>query len=91
MSTAAVLLAAAVTVAPLAPLAAALLADVCLHYQERPPAEREEELRRKRNLCFAMISELQRPRCVGLPCDYVHHSQRQAIIQTRYRDTVQGN
>lgn len=45
MSAAAVLLAAAVKVAP---LAAALLEDMCLHCQGRPPAERGDNKR----FCF---------------------------------------
>lgn len=50
VSTDAVLLAAAVKVAP---LAAALLEDTCLHYQGRPPAIRKE----KERLCFAALIE----------------------------------
>jgi hypothetical protein len=50
VSTAAVLLAAAVQ---LAPLAAALLDDKCLHYQGRPPAIRKE----KKRLRFAAFIE----------------------------------
>ncbi len=49
-SAAAALLAAAVQ---LAPLAAALLEDMCLHCQGRPPAVREE----KKRLCFAALIE----------------------------------